>query len=554
MTEKILARNYFPDPFFENGTAGYGSLNNGAIGEQVSDQARYMLKITAGAGGWAYGHGGYLIDEVGENDFVTASAWVYVPSTNAGAVTDARIRIGGNGVTGTTSTAVAQVGAWTRVDVTAPIDNPSGGAVLYLYGSQVEGDLVYWREIHVGIGSEPPEEVFSGDSPATEDARFRWEGTRYASPSIMVEREPERTPISFPSGPEWRYIAQRVLSNEFLHWDVPIDVSELRWDLSGPGALRGAISPDVANLRDADGRLILEPWGTLLYAEEGGTIRWGGIVQYSKFSGSAWAIEAAGFSSYPHGLPFTDRIKGTDLDPADVFRQVWEQIQEYPDGDLGVEVDSITTPHRIGTDEEPYRLSWWDSKDSGSELDDLRGDGGFDFQEEHFWDGDEIRHRLRLEYPRIGRKRHDLAFIQGDNVVSLVEPQGWEDFANEVFGIGAGEGIRSRRTRTPIRDGRLRRPVVYTDKGERNVSRLTRKTRVALQRHRPELSIEKVTVRDHPNARIGSWSVGDDVLVQAEIPWQGEISLWHRITGWELTSEDTATLVLAPSDSFTYGG
>lgn len=348
----------------------------------------------------------------------------------------------------------------------------------------------------------------------------------------------------------WRYIAQRVLSNEFLHWDVPVDVSELRWDLSGPGALRGAVSPDVGNLRDDEGRLILEPWGTLLYAEEGGSIRWGGIVEYSKLSGAAWTVEAAGFSSYPHGIPFLDTIKGADLDPADVYRQIWTNLQGYPEGDLGVEVSDLSTPIRIGTQGEPYVLKWQESKDSGSELDSLAEDGGFEFEERHFWDGDEIRHRIELAYPRLGRKREDLAFIQGDNVVSLVEPQGWDEFANEVFAIGAGEGRKAKRSRTPIRDGRLRRPIVYTDKGERNEQRLTRIARRELDRHRPELSIDRITVVDHPNAPIGSWRSGDDVLVQASLPWVGDVAIWHRVTSWALKG-DKAELSLERSSTFT---
>lgn len=352
----------------------------------------------------------------------------------------------------------------------------------------------------------------------------------------------------------WRYIAQRALSNEFLHWDVPIDVTGLRWDLSGPGGLRGAISPDVGNLRDADGRLILEPWGTYLFAEEGGTIRWGGIVQRSAFRGPVWEVEAAGFTSYPHGVPYLGFIRETDADPADLYRQIWADLQAYPEGNLGVQVDSTKTSWRVGTDEEPYRLPWWEAKDSGDELVSLAEDGRFDYEERHYWSGDEIAHEVKIGYPRLGRRRFDLAFVQGDNVLSVVEAEREEDFANEVYAIGAGEGRRSKRTRTPIRDGRLRRPIVYTDKGERNESRLTRRSRRELDRHRPSLAIEKIVVRDHPNAQIGSWSVGDDVLVRAEIPWVGEVALWHRITGWELTSEDTAALSLLPSDSFTYGG
>lgn len=353
----------------------------------------------------------------------------------------------------------------------------------------------------------------------------------------------------------WRYMAQRALSNEWLHRDLPIDVTELSWDLNGPGALRGAVAPEFASMRDSDDRLLLEPWGTYIYAvDDSDSIRWGGIVQPpASFSGATWNVEAAGFTSYPHGVPFLNKIRGRDLDPAVVFRQIWDDLQGYPEGNLGVEVDDLTTDARIGTDD-PYLLAWWEAKDSGSELDDLAEDGGFEYVEEHSWDGEDVTHRVRLAAPRFGRKRDDLAFIQGDNVVSLVEPEGWEDFANEVFGLGAGEGRKSRRTRAPIRDGRLRRPIVYTDKGERNERRLDRRARRRLDQHRPSLEVDRITVRDHPNARIGSWSVGDDVLVQAALPWVGDVEIWHRITSWALKSDSTAELTLARSDSFTYGG
>lgn len=349
-----------------------------------------------------------------------------------------------------------------------------------------------------------------------------------------------------------RFIVQRALSNEFLHWDLPIDVTGLRWDLSGPGVLRGTISPDVGRLRADDDRRVLEPWGSLVYAEEQGRIKWGGIVQRSTFSGPDWEIEAAGFTSYPSGIPWLGNFKSKDADPADVFRMIWEELQSYPDADLGVTVDDTKTKSRLGSDEEPYTLQWWETKDSGDELASLAEDGRFDFEEVHEWDGDDIRHHIRIGYPRLGRKRDDLVFVQGDNVTSLVEPKENEEFANEVFALGAGEGRKARRTRTPIRDGRLRRPIVYTDKGERNRDRLRRLARMELDIHRPRLGIETIEVIDHPNAQIGSWALGDDILVQADLPWVGEVALWHRIEAWEWTGSGTATLDLAPSDSFIY--
>ena len=61
-------------------------------------------------------------------------------------------------------------------------------------------------------------------------------------------------------------------------------------------------------------------------------------------------------------------------------------------------------------------------------------------------------------------------------------------------------------------------------------------------------------VMDHPNAPLGSWQLGDDVLVRADLPWLGEVEVWVRITGWSLTGESTATLTVQRSDLFRYGG
>lgn len=436
----------------------------------------------------------------------------------------------------------------------------------------------------------------------------------------------------------WRYIAQRALTGELLHLELPLRRDELRWDLSGPGALRATVTPDTGTLRAADGRLLLEEWGTLIYAEADGEIRWGGIVVSSAFSGDEWKVEAAGFSTYPNGIPFTGEYHGAEVDPADIVRTIWAHLQEPANGDLGVTV-SGATPVRLGThsdeaaalaatkytdakrtydleaakladlradlsaakaakadtttitaltatvkeqetttaeaksvmdaasaaskaaadtardDGGAYDLVWWDSPDCGGEIDNLAKQTPFDYTERHYWSGEEIRHEIQLGYPRLGRRRTDLAFVQGDNIGAPVTAErDGEGFANEVLGLGAGEGRSSVRSVTAVSDGRLRRTHVYAAKDVGSATRLSSIVRDQLQRHQQTLEIKSVEVVDHPNARIGSWVVGDDVLIEATIPWLGEISLWCRITAWTLTSETTATLSLARSDSFTYGG
>lgn len=359
----------------------------------------------------------------------------------------------------------------------------------------------------------------------------------------------------------WRYIAQRATTGELLDLELPLARDELSWELSGAGALRGTVSPDTGVLRAPDGRLVLEEWGTLLYAEADGEIRWGGILISSKFDGPEWTIEAAGFTTYPHGQPYGASFSRIGVDPADVVAHIWAHLQSYADGDLGLRVTGSKTPVRLGTpasgddEAEPYELLWHEAPDCGSEIDSLASETPFDYVERHYWSGDEIRHELRLGYPRLGRRRDDLAFIQGDNVSSVVAPElDGDDFANEVLGIGSGEGAGALRRATAVRDGRLRRAVVYTAKDVSSAPRLDASIAAELRRRQDPLTITSVEVRDHPNAPIGSWDVGDDVLVQATLPWLGDVALWCRITGWTLNSESTATLSLARSDSFTYGG
>jgi len=402
----------------------------------------------------------------------------------------------------------------------------------------------------------------------------------------------------------WRYIAQRATTGAFLDLELPLHRDELSWELSGAGALRATASPDVGNLRAADGRLVLEEWGTLIYAEADGQIRWGGIVISSKFNGADWTIEAAGFSTYPNGQPYTGVYTKTGVDPAVAVAHIWDHLQSFPDGDLGLRVTGDRTaalvglptgpvslaqvsrqvwdylrargwntrpgdssriyppdydgdvPPRADDDPlEPYSLLWWEAPDCGSEISSLASETPFDYVERHYWNGDTIAHELEIGYPRLGRRRTDLAFIQGDNVADVVTPEFDGDaYANAVIGLGAGEGQGALRRSTAVRDGRLRRATVYSAKDVATASRLDSAIGAELRRRLDTLTISSVSVRDHPNARIGSWELGDDVLIQATIPWLGDVALWCRITGWTLTSESTATLSLARSDSFTYGG
>lgn len=494
-----------------------------------------------------------------------------------------------------------------------------------------------------------------------------------------------------------RYYAQRALTGEMLDDDLQLTTDGPEYELSGPGSLRASIAPDLGQLRAADGHLLLEEWGTLIHYEEAGEIRWSGIVISSTFEGSKWRLDAAGYSSYPHGIPYSGTYRGVNADPVDIMRELWGNVQNHPDGNLGITVAG-STPVRLGSitgqraeeaavaadaakkahttagreltrlreaataarkvatarratrtqankaltaakktltaakrakdpaaikaadtavgtaqgavnaaaaevraaeavvktrvdavnaqapivnrlkaasdaaaekknttadaareDGGSYDLLWWETPDAGRELQRLADDTPFDWVERHRWANPTTRtdlvHEIVVGYPRLGRRRHDLSFVQGDNIVTVVAPQrDGDDYANEVIGIGAGEGAGALRRTTAVRNGRLRRTHVLTAKDTTTPGQLDAQLRTELQTRLNTLTVDEITVRDHDHAPIGSWDLGDDILVQATIPWLGDFEEWHRVIAWRRQGTTRAVLTLQRSDTFTYGG
>lgn len=520
------------------------------------------------------------------------------------------------------------------------------------------------------------------------------------------------------------FYAQRVLTGAWLDRDVPITDPELTVELSGPGSMRGTITPERARLVADDGRPVFDPWDTLLFYEESGQIRWGGILVRSEFTGPDWELEAAGFATYPTGLPYVGVFRRRRVDPLDVVREIWRHVQAQPDGNLAVVVDGVTSDvkigrprtllnrnletgtdhlgtthgftstgatlssvtgrqhsgnrslrcdmgdshdpgtqifethfapidpqvpysfyawcstgdtepqqsfevgvtalffdqnhHRLGNyvyeettslpaggewtevdfpdftsawaetayvrlvvgstegDEDPmsvwvdgvmlvegegrgedYELVWWESPDCGQEIDTLARETPFDYREEHTWADDSkdtVEHRLRLGYPRLGRRQHNLRFVEGENVADVVTvTRDGDEFANEIVGLGAGEGRETIRSRVPNRDGRLRRVRVLEDKSVRREGRMRALAGDALATFRDLRDITRCSVWNHPHAPLGSFHVGDDVFVEARTGWADE-GLWCRILAVTWSPDtDVIDLELTRSDRYRYG-
>ncbi|WGH21367.1 minor tail protein [Arthrobacter phage Emotion] len=195
-----------------------------------------------------------------------------------------------------------------------------------------------------------------------------------------------------------------------------------------------------------------------------------------------------------------------------------------------------------------YTLNWWETFDLGGEIDDLAANTPFDYVMDHAWRPDgTVSHFLRLGYPTLGRRRHDLRFMVGENVYTLpsVERDG-DEYADTVVVLGAGEGRKMVRATASKAAGRLRRVKVHEDKSVKTTAKAERLAASLLRLYGGEETITTVEVLDHPNAAIGTYDVGDEILVQHPTGWTDDLAVWSRILSIRFSPETgLSTLELA---------
>lgn len=338
----------------------------------------------------------------------------------------------------------------------------------------------------------------------------------------------------------WRFHLQDVPSGVWRDHDLQLIGAEVTTAESTPASISGSLA-----LGDPSGDFV-KKWGSLLVAEQEGRDPICAIVDGVSVEGDMLKIEAGGFSMYPTGTPWLGKdYAGIQVDPLDVVRMIWAEVQSYPGSELGVAVDPLKSPVRIGTPEVennfttgagedvsfvsgPFRLAWWSTDDLGKVFNDLVSSTPFAYMERSTWDGEDLVHRLQLGYPAIGSRKPELRFEIGVNVTASPSVDETE-YASEILLLGAGDGsarIKSDRLTTPT--DRLRRVHVATDKSLKSKTAANAAARPILTRFNPARSIESLEVIDHDSARFGTFEAGDVIFVQGDAGW-ADLALWVRI-------------------------
>lgn len=204
----------------------------------------------------------------------------------------------------------------------------------------------------------------------------------------------------------------------------------------------------------------------------------------------------------------------------------------------------------------PFALYWYNSTDIGQEIDQIRQEAVFDWRERHQWSDTSkasVRHFWNVGVPRIGTRRTDLRFAEGENIVQAVTvTRDGSVYADQVIGLGYGSGSSTIRGTVSKATGRLSRPLIYTNATATTTARITAMAQKELAARINIDTPTQVVVINHPNAPLGSFVCGDDIPVTLCTGWRNT-TIWCRITA--MTQDPTTqlmTLTTARSDSFTY--
>lgn len=334
---------------------------------------------------------------------------------------------------------------------------------------------------------------------------------------------------------DWNYMAGRLTGDghiEVIEPELPINVSSVTRGLSAPSAMSATILNPTRRLMNG-GRPVFEPWNTVILAEAAGNLKAIGVYQPNPtFVGEEWSLTLAGLPSYAIGMPYTDSKYFIEADPLDIFRHIWTHLQAQPRGNLGITIDQLTSPVRVGKQVEnvnfqtqageqvafeagPRKLNWWDTTNLGKEIDDYAKETPFDWLETVSWDGDEPRCHIKLGYPTIGGRKTGPRLVLGENLATI--PSVTEtDYASEALVVGAGEGRDSVRGAASRNDSRIRRVKVVEDKSKKSKKAANALASETLARTNGEFIVEEVTVYDHPNYPLESIEPGDEVTLYAE--------------------------------------
>ncbi len=369
-----------------------------------------------------------------------------------------------------------------------------------------------------------------------------------------------------------KLIVEEAVTGRILTRDlVTITPPEVVRTLSGPSSIKFSVLPDELEMKgfrfQANGQIVH------VEIEKQNGDRWviaSGIVGPAEINGDTGevGVTAVGFSNYLDQIPWLDNWNPIVVDPFEVIHRIWNHVQSYPKGNLGVTV----TPASSNTlllpgfyyDGSSFNLDFFayfvraeDYRDCLQEVQSLCRDVPIDFWEDSAWNPGRtaISKQIRLAYPRGGLIQNNLMFRERENVLSM-SPAGEldMDYASDVIVRGWFPGKMYSSELANAEPTRFRKVIKEEDALLNSRERAAVWAKRKLARRQVPLHWANIAVDMwHPNAPFGSYDVGDDILITGEMVGVGRISEWHRILTMQVDdSKGVVTMSTKHVAAFNY--
>lgn len=151
---------------------------------------------------------------------------------------------------------------------------------------------------------------------------------------------------------DWRFHLLTLPDGEWVDRDLQLQNARIIEALSAPADISGRLPLGYRMVHAPSGKRALVEWGAAIVAEQEGREPIFAIVDDLTTEGDWLNVGAGGFTSYPTGMPWTDKqLSSTKIDPIEVVRKIWASLQAHPTGDLGVTVDAVKSKTFLGKPE-----------------------------------------------------------------------------------------------------------------------------------------------------------------------------------------------------------
>ncbi len=346
---------------------------------------------------------------------------------------------------------------------------------------------------------------------------------------------------------DYRFLAYDLRTNTPIA-ELPLSIRTFGGVLNGAGAFNAALPVEVATA--ALHRSATIPERTIVYVDRDGVLLDGFIIwTRSRKPSQPMSIAGASIPSYFKRNAIVANLTYAATDQFAIARGIIDHLQSQAGANIGIVTGSATSG--VTRDRRYYGYERKNVGDAVAEL--AAVENGFDWSIDVAWSAGVPVKTLNLSYPRRGRIAGStgVVFATQKNILDYEFVEDGTRSARTVDALGAGDGADMRISTaadTALLDAGY--PLTRETISHKDVTvqaTLDAHATAAMRARATTPTFLSLTVDPNDiDAGLGTWIVGDDVLVQItdeHFPVQADgtagYSAYHRILAYEVDVPDT---------------